>query len=145
MPARPGRNKKLEQAARLIAVGRIDDVTWSTDDVDRVIEDMIEFGAPAAVIEEMRAEHAAKAVARTFDVFPENAVAVRLFNMVQTQWVTVGLGTMSKALMIKTGLDYLRVEATARMARIDLDDKDFDRLRFMEGHALAAFAEEARG
>ncbi|MCW5723440.1 MAG: DUF1799 domain-containing protein [Maricaulaceae bacterium] len=92
-------------------------------------------------------ERAAAARARDgggFQVHPANAAAVRLFMRVQTQWRGVALSTMTKATLIRTGLDYDGVAAAARLARIRLDPDGFDRLQVMEMEALTAFGEEAR-
>lgn len=79
-----------------------------------------------------------------FEVMAENVTAVRLFVALRTQWRTVALSTMAKALIVQTGLDYAAVETTARLKRLELVDGDFDRLQVMEAEALAAFAEERR-
>lgn len=64
-------------------------------------------------------------------IWPENEKSLRLFLAVQTQWCYLaGFGVVAA-----TGLDYTRVEATARMAKIPMTTQRFDDIRVMEAEA----------
>lgn len=69
-------------------------------------------------------------------------VSVGLFFSLQTQWIWVGAG-MAGA--FRMGLDYGKIEPTARMLKIDeVTDQVFDDLRVMEAEALAVWARKSR-
>jgi hypothetical protein len=68
-------------------------------------------------------------------VFPENVPAVDLFLDVQTQW-RVGLGGA-------IGLDYVGVEAAARLLGVPLGRDLFERLQVLEMSYLGALGEKA--
>ena len=71
----------------------------------------------------------------TDGIWPENAPAVQAFLRVQTQWAYIcpGDGTTRRA-----GLDYQRVEAGLRMARVDVTPDLFDDIQVIEAGVLAA-------
>lgn len=80
-----------------------------------------------------------------FEVMGENARAVRLLLALETQWDSIGLSTMASARVVRTKLNYAVIEPTARMAGLgEVTPDDFHRLKFLEGVALTAWAEEAK-
>lgn len=109
-----------------------------------MLEDYRQFGAPEAVIEEVRARLAPRTVEPVFSVHPDNGVAVKVLVSLASQWRTVALSTMTKATYVRTGLDYAALEPTARLTGLDMTPDDFGRLRVLEHECLAAWAEERR-
>lgn len=78
-----------------------------------------------------------------FVVFGENALAVRLFMALATQWRISSLSTMSAARLVQTGLDYGVIRETAALTGLrEIGPSDFRRLQVMEAEALAAWREE---
>lgn len=108
-------------------------------------EDLAAFGFAPGEVAKARGdlEHMAP-LEETFEVMAENATAVRLFLALRTQWRTLALSTMSKAIVVQTGLDYAVIKPTADLKGLELVEGDFDRLQIMEAEAIRAFAEEAR-
>lgn len=104
--------------------------------------EMMGFGAEA--IAEMRARAASAELDDGLPVHPDNIPAVRLLLATQTQWRTVGISTMERAYIRKTGLDYSAVEPAARMAGLEPTVGDWTRLRILEGECLNAWAEQAQ-
>lgn len=128
----------------MFALGRVDDVAWQSDELERVLDDLAEFGAPAEVIEATRAEYGPQ-VAADFLVHPDNATAVRVLLASATQWRVASLSTMSSAAIVQTGLDYGVVETVARLEGLELElPSDFRRLRILEAGALKAWATERK-
>lgn len=99
------------------------------------------MGAPAEVVAQIRAEARGSDPDEGFAVHPDNETAVRLFLALATQWRSQSLSTMTRAALIRTGLDYAAIEPTARMTRLELSADDFGRLRIMEAEALTAWRE----
>lgn len=99
------------------------------------------MGAPADVVAQIRAEARGSLPDSGFAVHPDNGTAVRVFLAMATQWRIAPLSTMTKAVMIRTGLDYAALEPTARMAGHALGDIDFARIRVMESEAITAWSE----
>lgn len=99
------------------------------------------MGAPAHVVAQIRAEARGVDPEEGFAVHPDNGPAVRLFLALGTQWSQASLSTMTKAILVRTGLNYAAVPVTASMMALDLNDDLFARLRLMEGEALAAWRE----
>lgn len=102
------------------------------------------YGAPEKVVDQVAASFERRAAEPTFLVHPDNVMAVQLFLAARTQWVVTALSTWSKAEIRRVGLDYLRVEATARLEGLgELGTDDFRRIRIMEAVALNAWATAA--
>lgn len=110
--------------------------------MERVLEDMRVRGAPASAIETARARLEPEAVDPVLEIHPRNVAAVKALIAMGTQWVAVGVGTMSRAQVIRTGLNYAALEPTLRMAGLDLTPDDFGRLRVLEAGCLEAWNEE---
>lgn len=123
-------------------MGRLDDVDWTPEDLTRVLDDMAEFGFSPEAIAQTRADHQAKVVDQVFEVMAENAVAVRLFLTLATQWRNAPLSAMGGTPWMRTGLDYAAVEPTARLAGLVVDTDAFSRLQMLEAHALSAWSQE---
>lgn len=110
-----------------------------------MVEDLRAFDVPEAEVEDARVAFLTRAApSDEFVVFGPNAAAVRLFQALRTQWRTASLSTMGRAEVVKTGLDYGVVQATAELRRLPLEGDTFDRLQVMEAEALTAWAEERR-
>lgn len=124
-----------------MAVGRPSEAQATPAEVARVLADLESFGAPPAVLAAARARLTPRQADEVFRVHPDNAVAVRVFAAMKTQWTMASLSTMDRAEIRHVGLDYLRLEATARLCRVELGEHDFARLRIMEATALNAWAE----
>lgn len=73
---------------------------------------------------------------------PKTIKPLRLFMLLQTQWRTESLTTMSTAKIIRTGLDYAAIPTTARLAGIKCGRKTFAALRVMEAEARRIWAEQ---
>lgn len=114
------------------------------EDFNKLVEDMRFFDFPEEQISEVVAQHTPLLAPRTFLVARENATAVRLMLATATQWRMAAVSTMSRAEIVRTGLDYVGVEAAARMAGIEITGDDFGRLRALEAEALNAWTEERR-
>lgn len=99
------------------------------------------MGAPAHIVAQIRAEARGVDPDAGLAVHPANETAVRLFLAMGTQWSQASLSTMTKAIMVRTGLNYAAIPVTASMMGLDLNDDVFARLRLMEGEALAAWRE----
>lgn len=102
------------------------------------------MGFSAEAIAEMRARAALAEADDGLPIHPANAPAVRLLLATQTQWRTVGISTMERAYVRKTGLDYGAVEPAARMAGLEPTVEDWTRLRILETECLNAWADQAR-
>lgn len=89
---------------------------------------MESFGAPADIIEALKAEDEAV----DFEVDPDNWDIVMFFMRVQTQWRAGYAGP--------TGLDYTAVESTFRMLEIEDRREIFEGLQIMEAAALKVFS-----
>jgi hypothetical protein len=77
-----------------------------------------------------------------FQVHPWNVLTVRLMMAMQTQWLAQSLSTMSKAVLVKTGLNYTALEGVARLSGLgEILPADFARIQHFEATALAAWAE----
>lgn len=99
------------------------------------------MGAPAEVVAQIRAEARGSEPETGFAVHADNETAVRLFLVLATQWRHQALSTMTRAVTIRTGLDYAAIEPTARLAGLTVGADDFTRLRVMEAEALTAWRE----
>ncbi|WP_221931105.1 DUF1799 domain-containing protein [Telmatospirillum sp. J64-1] len=98
-----------------------------------VAADLEAFGAPPALIEQLKAE----AEAAAFPVWRENSVPFGLFLNLSTQWRLAPEGQ-------PLGLDYHAAEAAARWMRIKRTPDLFEDLRVMELAALQAMAEKRK-
>jgi hypothetical protein len=144
---RPDRaDKKLTEAARLIATGRRAAAELTPEEVEDFDADLEAFGVAPDQRAQARAEFAGMAAPdEAFVVFAENVLAVRLFMALSTQWRITSLSTMSSAQLIQTGLDYQVVETTARLSGLgEIASGDFHRLQIMEAEALAAWREDRK-
>ncbi len=106
---------------------------------------MREFGATDAQIAAFLEHAAPRAETGAMAIHPDNVLAVRLFDAMQTQWTSFTLSTMSSARYIRTGLRYEALDCVAR--GLDLPypvGDDFQRLRILEATALAAWNEAAQ-
>jgi hypothetical protein len=112
--------------------------------VEHVLEDMRRFGFDETEIAKARAELSPQVVDPIFQIHPDNVAAVKMLIAASTQWRTVPLSTMQKAIFVRTGLDYAAVEVTGRMTGLALTPDDFGRLRVLEAGCLDAWAEERR-
>lgn len=114
-------------------------------ELEQAADDYELMGAPAEVVAQIRAEARGEVTADDagMAIHPDNVVAVKLFLAMATQWLTQGLSTMTRAVLIRTGLNYAAIEPTARLSDLELTSVDFIRLRVMEGEALTAWREEA--
>lgn len=125
-----------------MAVGRTCEGEATEAEVADIVNDLEAFGAPAEAIAQVLAQLAADTAQATFRVHPDNVTAVRLFEALRTQWTAVALTTLDRAEVLRTGLDYLRLEAAVRLMGLSLGGDDFTRIRIMEAEALAAWAEQ---
>ncbi|GAB0058049.1 hypothetical protein SIID45300_02389 [Candidatus Magnetaquicoccaceae bacterium FCR-1] len=73
-----------------------------------------------------------------FEVWEENFEPVNLFLLCATQWRRAGMDG------IPVGLDYIAVDAAARMAGIVITPRLFDDVRVMEMAALEAWSGERK-
>ncbi|KWH57882.1 DUF1799 domain-containing protein [Burkholderia cepacia] len=75
---------------------------------------------------------------RDFEVLPPNWTAVQLFVALTTQWRCVGLGTMTRSQIVRTGIDYVAVEPVMRVMGIKRrrQREAFEQLQVMEQAAL---------
>lgn len=87
---------------------------------------------PAAAIEEER---------DVFEIWDINATAMRVFLDMATQWRVTVLATMDRALLKRTGLDYVALEGVMRLRRVKKRSRVFDQVRVLEQAALEAFDE----
>lgn len=104
---------------------------------------MAAFGYAPAQIAKARADLQTMPVAPSdYDVHPDNALAVRLFLALQTQWHWVALSTMTSAQIRAMGLKYEVLEITARLESLgEICTDDFRRIRIMEAEAMNAWSE----
>ena len=121
-------------------MGRRASAELSREDAAGFVEDLRAFGLSEAEIARAQGQVAAAAPEEHFTVHPDNAVALRLFIALQTQWRTASLSTMGKAQVIRTGLDYGVVASTAQFEELQVGRDDFGRLRTLEYEALDAWA-----
>lgn len=129
-----------------MAVGRLSPNELVASELATFQADLVAFGMPEAYIAAAMADFGRRAAPEEdFQILPANTTAVRLFQALQTQWRTTAISTLSRAIVVRTGLDYGAIEPLARLRRIELEDDDFTRLQIMEVAALNAFSEEARG
>ena len=84
---------------------------------------------------------AAQAEPDVLMVHPENVTAVKLFDAMRTQWNMVGLSTMERAEIRRTGLRYEVLDRVARGLGLKQRPDDFARIQAMEAEALVAWAE----
>lgn len=77
----------------------------------------------------------------TYGLWPENEPALRLFDLMGTQWRWVGVGQRAW----RTGLDYAAVPAATKMAGIRMTPRLFSDLQACESEALSYFAQVAHG
>ncbi len=114
-------------------------------ELEQAADDYEAMGAPAEVVAQIRAEARGEAGADDagMAIHPDNVVAVKLFQAMSTQWLTQSLSTMTRAVLIRTGLNYVAIPTTARLSKLKITDVDFIRLRVLEGEALTAWREEA--
>lgn len=106
---------------------------------------MREFGATDAQVEKFLAHAAPRAETGAMAIHPDNVLAVRLFDSMQTQWASCVLSTMSTARFIRTGLRYEVLDSVARALGLPFPiGDDFQRLRILEATALAAWSEAAQ-
>lgn len=73
-----------------------------------------------------------------FEVLPPNWTTVQLFLALTTQWRCVGLGTMTKAHIVRTGIDYAAVDPVMSVMKVKRRQrwKVFEQLQVMEQAAL---------
>lgn len=112
--------------------------------VEAMLADLRWSGMPEDQIELAREEALRRwgEIDEALRIHPANETAVRLFLSMGTQWRLAGVGTMQRALIIRTGLDYGAIEVTARLLGQDAPTPDtFARLRILEGAAIEAMAE----
>jgi hypothetical protein len=112
--------------------------------VEAMLADLRWSGMPEDQIELAREEALRRwgEIDEALRIHPANETAVRLFLSMATQWRLAGVGTMQRALIIRTGLDYGAIEVTARLLGQDAPTPDtFARLRILEGAAIEAMAE----
>lgn len=74
------------------------------------------------------------------EIWPDHADAVRLFFRLGTQWHGTTIVVGSKAITMKTGLNYSAIPAIAGASGIVVDARVLDQLRTIEDAALAAMA-----
>jgi Phage related hypothetical protein (DUF1799) len=77
------------------------------------------------------------AAGKICEVWPENHLALVLLQKLGTQWLWNGAATL------RLGLNYSAVEATARMAQIEMTPDLLARLQLMEVSALSAWVQRA--
>lgn len=109
-----------------------------------MIADAEAFGFSAEAIAELRAEAEQSDADEGLSIHPDNEVAVRMLLALQTQWQWVGLSTMQRAELRRTGLNYLAIKPTAKLSGVKVRPDDFTRLRILEAECLNAWAEEAK-
>lgn len=114
-----------------------------------MVADLARMGMPDEQLAQARDEAAARwgEIEEALPIHPANETAVRLFLAMGSQWRQVGVGTMQRAMIVRTGLDYPALDVVARMIGQEPPSPDtFARLRVLEGAALEAMAElrEAR-
>ena len=110
--------------------------------MDRVVNEMADFGFSAEQIEATRAKYRAKIVDPTFDIFPQNVPACRLFLALATQWRTESLSSLGGGTWFRIGLDYSVVEFIARTIEVEVDQDCFVRLQILEAEALKAWTQD---
>lgn len=107
-----------------------------------MIEDAKAFGASQAQIDALLATLPSKPAPDGFKVHPVNIFTMRLMLAVQTQWREHALSTMTKAVIVKTGLPYHHLAEIARLSGLgEISPADFRRIQFFEAQALKAWAE----
>jgi len=122
--------KKLEQVARLAALGLLETEETLAQELAEVDEALAAIGlvatAPVTELEE-------------FYLWPENVLAWNLFHAVSTQWM-VGVNGA-------TGLNYQNVEVVMRKWRIKRRDEQrvFREIQVMERATLRAWGERKDG
>lgn len=125
-------------------MGRLAADPATTAEIDRLRADLEAFGASAEQVEAVLAQVGEARAPETFEVLGPNVTAVRLFEAMATQWTMVSLTTLDRARLVPTGLRYEVLDRVARGLGIEERPGDFERIRLMEGEALAAWAEERR-
>ena len=110
--------------------------------MDRVVSEMADFGFTADQIAATRAKYRARIVDPTFDIFPQNVPAARLFLALATQWRTQSLSGLAGAACFRIGLDYSVIEFVARTVEVEVDQDCFVRLQILEAEALKAWTQE---
>jgi len=76
-----------------------------------------------------------------FEIWDINAIALRVFLDMATQWRVSVLATMDRAILKRTGLDYTALQGVIRLRQVKKRGKVFDQVRVLEGAALEAFDE----
>lgn len=99
-----------------------------------VVDALAAFGARQGDVDAAR-ERGTK---NDFEVLPPNWNAVQLFLALTTQWRCVGLGTMTRSQIVRTGIDYVAVEPVMRVMGIKRrrQREAFEQLQVMEHAAL---------
>ncbi|MFC3442546.1 DUF1799 domain-containing protein [Sphingobium rhizovicinum] len=113
---------KLKAAARHWAGGGQPDLTEAAADAEG-------WGIPAELIDDLKTEEPG------FPVWPQNMPIVTAFLAISNQWDVI---PMASGQMYFQGLDYSRVRAGLKQARIKLNPVQWDWLRVMENAAGAA-------
>lgn len=149
-------SKKLKEAARAIALGYVEREGETRGRFGQdVAAQLAAFNAPSHIIDialgtgtpdldnSGDADGSGEERELVFVLEAANKDALSLFIACQTQWRTVQLTTMSRAEIIRTGLDYVGVEAAARGLDLEWDEGLFDGLAIME-HATLELEREQR-
>jgi hypothetical protein len=110
-------------------------------EVAKAVEHMREDGFSQAQIDAFLAKRPVRRRAEALLVHPANANAVKLLLAMASQWRVITLSTMSKAQVIRTGLEYGALEHTARLKGVEIAEGDFDRLQILEAECLKAWSE----
>lgn len=101
--------------------------------VDETDSDLESFGAPAEIIEKIRAEKQTG-----FEVFEDNWPAVEIFIRASTQWNVAGMGGY-------VGLNYQSIEFLFKLFEVEDQKAVFDDIRVIEMAALRVLNEAAKG
>lgn|GEM_PF-2785463 len=142
--------KKLKEAARAIALGYVERESETRGRFGPdVAAQLAAFKAPAHIIDIALGETTTPDLCKSGDadgsgeerenVFvleAANKDVLSLFISSQTQWRIVTLSTMERAEIIRTGLDYVGVEAAARGLGLTWNDALLDGLAVMEQATL---------
>lgn len=75
------------------------------------------------------------------EIWDINAMALRVFLDMTTQWRVTSLATIERAVLRRTGLDYSALEGVMRLRRVRKRRRVFEQVRVLEAAAIEAFDE----
>jgi hypothetical protein len=130
--------KKLEEAARYLAGGSLEDETGFEVD-ESIVDAYRELGAPEEFLEQIRESMRRKTqVDDGLELFDDNLLAFRVFEAMDTQWDRSGMDGS------RVGLNFGRAPVFMRMLGVPLADRAglLADLKRMERAALVVWTEK---